>query len=371
MSELFIGLMSGTSMDAVDAVLVDFQLAPLKILATHSQPIPAALRDDLMNICSPGMDEINRLGALDIQTGLLFAETANILIQQARIDRAAITAIGSHGQTIRHQPDHKFPFTLQIGDPNSIAVNTGITTIADFRRRDMAVGGQGAPLAPAFHNAVLRSAQENRIILNLGGIANITYLPADLTQPVIGFDTGPANTLLDNWINKQQGVPFDDRGQWAASGKVNTALLNLLLSDAYFKRPPPKSTGREYFNVHWLEKNLTEFEQKLSPADIQATLCELTACSIAQAIKQLRISNPTLLICGGGVKNVYLLERLRLQCETDKMQLTDDFGIPAKWLEAIAFAWLAQQTLHKKPGNLPPVTGAEKAVILGGIYSSR
>ena len=370
MSELFIGLMSGTSMDAVDAVLVEFRGKSLEIIASHSHPLPNNLRNELIKICTPGDNEINRLGELDVQVGELFAETANQLIEKAQVSREQIKAIGNHGQTIRHMPNAKFPFTLQIGDPNVIAARTGITTVADFRRRDVALGGQGAPLAPAFHNFVLRDTKGDRVILNLGGIANITYLSADLTQPVIGFDTGPANTLLDNWTNKQRGVLFDESGQWAASGKINTELLELLLNDAYFKKKPPKSAGREYFNLSWLKRYLQLLKAPLTPVDIQTTLCELTAISIMQAINSLTTRGVNILVCGGGLKNNYLLERLKINGKNCKVHATDDFGVPAKWMEVLAFAWLAQQTLNKKSGNLPSVTGAKTSAILGGIYSA-
>ncbi len=367
MSELFIGLMSGTSMDAIDAVLVDFQEKTLRLIATHSQTISNELRNDLIRLCTPGDNEINRMSELDIKIGALFAKTANTLIKKANINIAKIKAIGSHGQTIRHQPNGKFPFTLQIGDPNVIAVKTGITTIADFRRRDMALGGQGAPLAPTFHNDIFRNPRENRIILNLGGIANITYLPADLNQPIIGFDTGPANTLLDNWISQQLGKSYDENGHWGASGNINIALLTLLLSDPYFTHPAPKSTGREYFNLAWLKKYLSILAIELTPTDIQATLCELTAKSIANAI-QLVAKDSTILVCGGGLKNKYLLDRLKANCGNSSVYPTDNLGVPAQWMEAIAFAWFAQQTLNKKPSNLPSVTGATQTTILGGVY---
>jgi anhydro-N-acetylmuramic acid kinase len=368
MKELFIGLMSGTSMDAVDAALVDFHTKPLQLIASHSKNLPTQLRSDLISLCTPDNNEINRLGELDVQVGALFAETANELIKKANILTEQIIAIGSHGQTIRHQPYGKFPFTLQIGDPNIIAAKTGITTIADFRRRDMAMGGQGAPLAPTFHNYVFRKAGVDRIILNLGGIANITHLPADLTHPVIGFDTGPANTLLDAWAYKHLSKQFDAEGRWAASGKINQELLALLLSDPYFTKNPPKSTGREYFNLTWLEQYLNKLAINLTPADIQTTLCELTAKSIADAIYALCPTGCDIYICGGGLKNNYLLTRLKINCTSCNLQATEDLGVPAQWLEAMLMAWLAWQTFNKNPGNLPSVTGASKEVILGGTY---
>lgn len=355
-------------MDAVDAVLVDFQTQPLALIATHSEPVPNVLRSELIAICSPGDNEINRLGELDIQVGELFAQAANNLITNAGIDHQSIKAIGSHGQTIRHHPYHHYPFTLQIGDPNVIAAKTNLTTVADFRRRDIALGGQGAPLAPAFHQFVFRTAKENRIILNLGGIANVTYLSADLTQMTTGFDTGPANTLLDAWLNEHFQLQFDDQGKLSASGNINAELLHKLLNDPYFKKPPPKSTGREYFNLAWLNKYLSQLTDTLNNIEVLTTLCEFTAQSIAEAIKKLTTAPASVLICGGGLKNNDLIARIKKHLAGFTIHPTDDFGVPAKWLEAIAFAWLAYQTLNKKTGNLPSVTGAKQEAILGGVY---
>jgi anhydro-N-acetylmuramic acid kinase len=368
MTELYIGLMSGTSMDAVDAVLVDFSDHAPHLMTTHSNPLPDNLRKELIALCTPSHDEINRCGAADVRVGKLFAETIKQLLAKANIAKKEIRAIGSHGQTIRHMPNGKYPFTLQIGDPNVIAQETGITTIADFRRRDIAAGGQGAPLAPAFHNYIFHNAQEERIVLNLGGIANITWLPKDIHLPVIGFDTGPANTLLDAWINKNLQKNFDENGEWAASGKVNLELLNLLLSDPYFQRPHPKSTGREYFNLVWLTNILEKYKKNILPQDIQTTLCELTAQSILQAITSLPLTAGKILVCGGGIKNTYLIQRLKHHANNFTIHSTEEFGVPPQWMEAMAFAWLAKQTLEKKAGNLPSVTGARELVVLGGIY---
>lgn len=368
MSEYYIGLMSGTSMDAVDAALVDFSESQPKLLATHKHALPENLRIELISLCTPGLNEIHHLGELDRQVGKLFAEATNKLLAKTKITAKQITAIGSHGQTIRHCPNASYPFTLQIGDPNTIAEETGITTIADFRRRDIASGGQGAPLAPAFHNYVFRSKKEDRIILNLGGIANITWLPMDTKLPVIGFDTGPANTLLDAWIHQHLQKNFDENGAWATSGRIDTKLLALLLNDPYFKLPPPKSTGREYFNLGWLQKILKRSKKIIKPVDVQATLCELTALSIVQAINSLHIKQGTILTCGGGIKNNDLIHRLKQHAVNFNIDTTDTLGVPAEWVEAMTFAWLAQQTLAHKPGNLPSVTGAKDFVVLGGIY---
>ena len=368
MTELYIGLMSGTSMDAIDAVLVDFSKLPLQLIATHSEPISTELKKKLLQLCFPGHDEINCMGILDVQMGILFAQSCNQLLKKSGIDRATIKAIGSHGQTIRHYPhDAHFPFTLQIGDPNIIAARTGITTIADFRRRDLASGGQGAPLVPAFHNYFFRNPHKDQVIINIGGIANITFLPANLNEKIIGFDTGPGNTLLDSWINQHQHKKYDQDGQWAKSGKLNNSLLAILMADEYLKLPPPKSTGREHFNLAWLQSKLPE---NIAAVDVQNTLTEFTAQSIMQAINLYATKNCDIIICGGGAHNNYLLSRLEHHRGNHTITLSQQFGIDPDWIEAIAFAWLAQQTLQSKPGNIPSVTGARQAVILGGIYQA-
>lgn len=367
--ELYIGLMSGTSMDAIDAALVDFSAAKPQLIATHKTPMPNTMREKLLALCTPGYDEINRCGEIDIELGKLFAATANELLQKSKISSKEIKAIGSHGQTIRHKPNAEAPFTLQIGNPHVIAELTEITTVADFRTRDMVKSGQGAPLAPAFHAYVLRDHKQNRIILNLGGIANITYLPSDIHLPIIGFDTGPANILLDTWINKHLKKSFDKNGEWAKSGKTDNDLLKLLLQDNYFKLTTPKSTGREYFNSAWLEKYLNYYDKTISAQDVQATLTELTARNIADAILTIAHSNEIqILVCGGGIHNNYLLERLKMNCKNSDIQSTEKFGIHPDWMEAMAFAWLAQQTLLRNPGNLPSVTGAEGNAILGAVF---
>lgn len=367
-NEYYIGIMSGTSIDAIDAALVDFSSHPPQLIASHTKPFPENLQRELNALCSPGNDEINRLGAACHQLGKLFAQTVKELLTSAKIDPNQIQAIGSHGQTIRHQPQGSYPFTLQIGDPNIIAEETQIKTVADFRRRDMACGGQGAPLTPAFHDYLFRDNNKNRIILNLGGIANITFLSSDIQSPVYGFDTGPANTLLDNWIKKSKEKNYDANGEWAASGKINLSLLEILLNDSYFKLPAPKSTGREYFNLSWLENYLQSIQNVIFPEDVQATLCELTAITIMNDIKKIMPYSGEILICGGGIKNKYLIERLKFHAADYSIHSTKDFGAPPEWLEAMAFAWLARQTLHEKPGNIPSVTGAKRNAVLGGVY---
>jgi len=360
MSEFYIGLMSGTSIDGIDAVLVNLEGNKHEIIASHYEKMPDVLRHSILEICTPGNNEINRMGELDYAIGKQFALAANILIEKSNVKRENILAIGSHGQTIRHHPAKNF--TLQIGDPNVIAATTGITTIADFRRRDIAHGGQGAPLVPAFHQAIFLDKKSNRTILNIGGIANVTLLPT--IGNVLGFDTGPGNTLLDAWTEKHLQKKHDEKGAWASRGNIHTQLLENLLNDPYFKLNPPKSTGREYFNIAWLEKYLSS---SITPIDVQATLVELTAKSIFNAIHPF-FETGEIFICGGGVHNDYLLLRLKTLANKHFIASTAKLGVDPDWVEAIAFAWLAKQTLEKKPGNLTAVTGAQKETILGGVY---
>ncbi len=363
----YIGLMSGTSLDAIDAAIVHFRDGRCQLQQHLARPISNDIRQQALSLLTPGENELARLCQLDVQLGKLFAEAVQALLVHADLDASAISAIGSHGQTLRHYPDTEFPATLQIGDPNIIAEQTSITTVADFRRRDMAAGGQGAPLAPAFHQAMLRDERCNQVVLNLGGIANITLLPADPAQPVTGFDTGPSNALMDSWIQTHLQQPYDAKGAWAAGGKINNALLEQLLSDAYFQQLPPKSTGRETFNLAWLEQQLQNFSD-LSAEDIQSTLAELTAISIAQEINKYATDTEQVLVCGGGVHNTYLMQRLAAHLPQQQLRSTQELGIAPDWVEAMAFAWLAKQTLEGQAGNLPSVTGAQHPVVLGGIY---
>ncbi|HQQ64138.1 MAG TPA: anhydro-N-acetylmuramic acid kinase [Pseudomonadales bacterium] len=366
-SDLYIGLMSGTSLDAIDAALVSFSdQHPPVLLHAVNHPIPETIRQTVEQLTQPGHNEINRLGGLDIKLGLLFADAVRSLLDQSNHKADEICAIGSHGQTIRHMPLGQEPFTLQAGDPNTIAFNTGITTVADFRRMDMAAGGQGAPLVPAFHDAVLRVGHENRAIVNIGGIANVTIL-AD-GEPVQGFDTGPGNVLLNSWIQKQRREPFDQDGAWAASGTCHEELLSTLLSHPFIDLPAPKSTGREDFHPAWLESVLST-QERIRAEDVQRTLAEFTARSIADAIAGLAIPVGRVLLCGGGSHNRLLRTRIEQLLPVQKHGSTTDFGIDADWLEAMAFAWLAKQRLDGRSGNIPCATGANRSCILGGIYS--
>jgi anhydro-N-acetylmuramic acid kinase len=368
----FVGLMSGTSLDGIDAVVVDFadgQPGKLGTLASACMPIPDAVRERILRLCSPGNHEIDAMGELDSELGTLFAAAATEVIRSAGLRAEDIVAIGSHGQTIRHRPAGTHPFTLQIGDPNTIAELTGITTVADFRRRDVAAGGQGAPLVPAFHAWMFRSADISRAILNIGGMANLTVLPANPSVPVLGFDTGPGNVLLDAWHAKHQGIPIDMNGGWARTGQADTSLLEHLLSERFFISPPPKSTGRELFNLHWLEEALTT-TTALKPQDVQATLAELTAVSCAEGVKRWAGEVGELFLCGGGAHNIYLRERIAQHLPDVHVTTTSELGLDPDWVEAVAFAWLARQTIAGLPGNLPAVTGAGHPVVLGGIYQA-
>lgn len=367
--ELYIGLMSGTSADSIDAAIVDLGKDTPELLCCYSHPIESKLKHHIHLLASPGDNEIDQLGVLDRQLGDSFADAVNALLDKARINKSDIKAIGSHGQTIRHRPPNTIgsAFSLQVGDPNTIALKTGITTVADFRRKDIAAGGQGAPLTPAFHDKVFRSTEAERVIVNIGGMANITHLA--LNGGVSGFDTGPGNVLLDAWVLRQKGEPFDRSGHWAANGTLNQTLLEQMLLHPFFQQTGPKSTGREIFNPLWLDSILSKFNEPPVSADVQATLLELTAITISQSIMNLE-TEPTIeiLICGGGVHNSQLIKRLRALMSPCQVNSTDSLGIPADWVEAMAFAWLAQQNLKRASGNIKAVTGAGRTVVLGGVY---
>ncbi len=367
MSEKYIGLMSGSSLDGIDAVLVAFESAQPQLLAHHLEPLESSLVKELDSLTRPGNNELSRYCRTDVMLGECFANAVMALLYKTGVTPDSVRAIGSHGQTLRHYPDSDRPSTLQIGDPNIIAERTGLTTVADFRRRDMAAGGQGAPLVPAFHQAVLHDPERNRIILNIGGIANITLLPANTEKTTSGFDTGPGNALLDAWIKQQRNEAYDQNGEWAASGKVHPELLTALLGEPYFYHAPPKSTGRDIFNLEWVS-NCWPTVAELNPQDVQATLLELTAVSITDAIQQTQFEPEQILICGGGVHNATLLQRLQQLLCGSKVVSTNEVGLNPDWIEAMAFAWLAKQTLEHQAGNLPAVTGARHGVVLGGIY---
>ncbi|HNP35911.1 MAG TPA: anhydro-N-acetylmuramic acid kinase [Woeseiaceae bacterium] len=366
MGNYFIGLISGTSVDGIDAVLVDLDTRSLSVIATHAEEYPpelaARLRRAMLDPASCGVDE---LGELHVWVGRCFRDAALKLLENSGLAANTIRAIGSHGQTLRHCPDHKYRFSLQIGDGATIATGTGIDTVADFRSSDIALGGEGAPLVPLFHDWLLRDADENRVVLNIGGIANITVLPASGAE-LSGFDTGPGNTLLDAWIRAGRELPYDDKGAWAASGEPDTGLIEEWLQDEWFARPPPKSTGVEYFNLDWLASRDTRARR---PADVQASLAELTAQSVAHAIERWAPGTTSMYVCGGGVRNKDLLRRIAGHLPTLRVRTTADAGIDPDWVEAAAFAWLASRRLARQNGSVPSVTGAQRPAVLGAVYA--
>jgi anhydro-N-acetylmuramic acid kinase len=365
---LYIGLMSGTSMDGIDAGLFAITDRRCTLEAAESSSYPDELRRALhVATRDPAACTVDTLGHLDHWVGECFLKAAERLIEKSGIDRAQVRAIGSHGQTIRHLPRAERPFTLQIGDPNLIAAGTGITTVADFRRRDLALGGEGAPLASGFHRTYLADAGENRVVLNIGGIANITVLPAHGGR-VSGFDTGPGNGLLDAWVQHVKHEPFDAGGRWSDSGQAETELLEILLQDPYFASPPPKSTGFEHFNLQWLRQALARLPREPAAADVQATLAALSAQSIAEAMRRHAPATERVLACGGGVRNDALMRRLAAELGKVGLDTTAAAGIDPAWVEAATFAWLAKRCLDGKPGNVPAVTGASADAVLGAIY---
>jgi anhydro-N-acetylmuramic acid kinase len=367
--QLYIGLISGTSADAIDAALVALAPAP-HLLHALSLPYPPRIREQLLDLIhdEDATVALDELGALDVEIGHAFAHAARTLLLQAGVDATRVRAIGSHGQTVRHRPRQDVPFTLQLGDPNVIAEGTGIATVADFRRRDVAAGGEGAPLVPAFHAAVLASDREARVVLNLGGIANVTLLPP--RGDVAGFDTGPANALLDGWTQRHRGAAHDAGGAWAATGRCDHVLLDRLLADHYFARRPPKSTGREEFSLTWLDLAL-HAHRGLEAADVAATLVELTARSVAQAVRATLPGAARVIACGGGVHNAYLMQRLASALGATPLESSTAHGIDPDFCEAMAFAWLAQRTLAGLPGNLVHVTGAAGPRVLGAVWPGK
>ena len=400
---LYIGMMSGTSLDGMDAVLCQFggeenTQQPMRLLATHSQDFPPRLREVLLALCQPNgvqeltptadepNSELDWFGWASKEYAEFASDVVNTLLQQSNTDVESVLAIGCHGQTVRHRP--QMGFSLQLVDANIIAERTGISVVSDFRRRDMAVGGQGAPLVPAFHQALFATPDSTRVLLNLGGIANITVLPANANlinanpandtpvnnRSVIGYDTGPANLLLDAWTALHTDKDYDAGGTWAQSGQVVEPLLNQLIEHPFFARTYPKSTGREDFNLEWLQSELQKFDQasahiRYSSADVQATLTELTAMSASMQINMFinAKENSSVYVCGGGALNDYLMTRLQAHLPHCTVKTTASLGLNPAWVEAVAFAWLARQTLMGETGNLPAVTGANKGVVLGQV----
>ena len=363
MADYYIGLMSGTSMDGIDAVLVNFYDSKINVHTSLSFPYPNKLKRLLFEEIEKDFDiELDALGNLDVWVGECFRDATIALIEKSSINSHEISAVGSHGQTLRHLPNIKKPFSQQIGNVKIISEGTGLITVNNFRKSDIAAGGQGAPLVPAFHHWLFNKKNKNRVIVNIGGISNITVLTKDKNK-TIGFDTGPGNVLMDAWTRLNLKQDFDDSGKWSKKGKVIPKLINDFLDDPYFKLEPPKSTGFEYFNLSWLKKFKPE---KYDAADIQSSLCELTVVSIIYAIKKYAPDTGEIYVCGGGVHNCELMRRLKNESFTTAS--TQSIGLDPDWVEASAFAWLAMRAIEGEFGNLPSVTGASKYVVLGDIY---
>lgn len=361
--ELYVGVISGTSVDGLDVALLD-TAHEIRFIASETLVFPVQLRSELLSLGQGEEDTLDRLGTIDRVLGSFIAHSVLDFLKSQNLQAADIEAIGSHGQTVRHRPDAPEPFTWQIGDPNMITEITNITTVADFRRRDMAASGQGAPLVPRFHEALFRVVDEDRTILNVGGISNLTTLGADSGIAISGFDAGPGNALMDAWCALKIGKPYDADGEWAASGKVSATLLARLLADPYLHKSPPKSTGREHYNLDWLQPQLPA---SLLAQDVQRTLLEFTVVAIVEAITRWAATTQRLILCGGGRLNSRLLEGLRALLEFP-VNTTEDYGYDGDAIEAGAFAWLAQRTLSGLTGSAGSVTGASGDRILGGVY---
>lgn len=371
---LYLGIMSGTSLDGVDLALVDFFEKP-NLVASGFVPMPEDLRVNLAELLKSGETSLQKLGEIDHRLGVLYADCVSDFLVKNQLEASQITAIGCHGQTVWHAPQGNFPFTMQIGDMNLVAARTGITTIADFRRKDMAMGGQGAPLVPAFHEAVFARPNQFTVVLNIGGISNISVL--DPKSETIGYDVSVGNALMDSWIEKHLGKRYDKNAEWAKTGEVISELLVEMLSEPFLQLPPPKSTGRELFNLAWLEKQFANLTAKspassvanFKPEDIQYTLAEFTAQSITRELSQWKNEpNKVLLVCGGGARNPLLMERFNVLLPDWHVGTTNDYGVDVDYVEAAAFAWLAFQRMENLPSNMPSVTGASQAVSLGVIF---
>ena len=357
----YIGAITGTSVDGLDIALIRIDSGKPCLLAQDTVALPETLRGTLIDLGQAEEDRLDRLGAADTALGRFIGEAVNGFMQRHGLAAAQVRAIGSHGQTVRHRPEGEQRFSMQIGDPNIIAEITGVTTVADFRRRDLAAGGEGAPLVPRFHAAILGGADELRVVLNIGGISNISVL----RQPLMGFDTGPGNALLDDWCRKHRGHSYDEDGAWAATGKLDDQLLQTLMKDSYLARPPPKSTGKERYNLRWLEKRLHPGRQ---PEDVQRTLLEFTAASAVQAMQRWAPDAGRVIVCGGGRLNALLMRRLAELAEAP-VEAIDQQGWDGDAVEASAFAWLAHQRLSGSPANAPEATGAQGPRVLGGVYA--
>ena len=360
----YVGLMCGTSMDSIDAVLMDFSVRPPRCIETYQQPLPRTLQRQVLHLSIEDRDNA-AFESLDHQYGLLFSDAVNTLLKKAKVSPSQVSAIGSHGQTVLHSPDTSPGFSLQLGDINLIAQRTGILTIGDFRNPDIAAGGQGAPLVPPFHQWCFQSKQKARAIVNLGGIANITWLPFAEDEPILGWDIGPANALVDAWAHRFLRQPYDSRGNWAASGNLIGSLFTSFLSEPYFQRPPPKSTGKSLFNLEWIDEHLRALNQDFRAEDVQCTLTHLTARTVASTIQSLG-SGAEVILCGGGVYNDFLWTLLAEYLGPSfTISSSEPLGLAPQWVEAGCFAWLAHERLANRAANCPSVTGAKQAVLLG------
>jgi anhydro-N-acetylmuramic acid kinase len=362
-SSLFVGLMSGTSLDGADAALVDFSSGSPRTLAFATVPFPDRLRDDVLTLSAPGHDSLELSGRVTLELAQLYARAVEAVLAGAGMNRGAIEAIGCHGQTVRHRPD--LGFTIQLNDPARLAELTGIDVVADFRRRDMAAGGQGAPLVPAFHEAVFRDPAHSRAVVNIGGISNVTWLPPG--RKTVGFDCGPGNVLLDGWARRHLGAHFDEDGRWAARGRTDPALLDRLLSEPFLGAAPPKSTGRELFRIEWLEDRLP---REYSPADVQSTLADFTARAIVDSIDRFCPSTDEIYLAGGGARNAALVSRIECLAGERPVAQTDALGVPTAHVESMAFAWLAMKCVRREPVDLTASTGAREPRVLGAIYAA-
>jgi len=358
--ELYIGIMSGTSLDGVDVVLCEIDASECILVSSLEYPLSLELKSDILMMieCKSSLEDV---GQIDHRLGILFTQAVGALLIRENIDASSIKAIGSHGQTLWHEPTGAYPFSMQLGDPNILTAKTGIPVVADFRRKDVALGGQGAPFAPAFHAFLFAGVSEHVAIVNIGGMANITVIANTITNnKLVGYDTGCGNVLMDMWIAQHQGVSYDKDGEWAKTGRVDYALLDTMLSDEYFEQPYPKSTGREKFNKAWLQGHLSG--KTHNPEDIQRTLLELTAISITNEV--LRFNRDIVLLCGGGSKNSFLAERIKALMPNVEVAIATN----ADMIEAMTFAWLAYKRVHKEVVNLKDVTGASENAVLGGLY---
>jgi len=359
MSELYIGVMSGTSLDGVDVALCEIDARACRLIHAREYPFPSLLKEQVLNAIATPLS-IESFGLLDHKLGKLFAATVSEFLEEFSLDASSINAIGLHGQTLWHAPKTQTPFSLQLGDANIMVARNGITTVADFRRMDVANGGEGAPFAPLFHHFCFSHLKRKSAVINIGGMANITLIQ----RPLLGWDSGCGNVLLDYWVEKSLSLPYDKEGAFARSGTIHQPLLSRLLADSYFAQTPPKSTGREHFNGVWLEKHLNSFDT-IAAADVQRTLLELTARTITDALHSHDIEQ--LIICGGGSKNSFLMERLTALSQ-GVVAPSDAFGVSSDAMEAMAFAWLAYKRHHKEPLDLRSVTGATKKSLLGALY---